>query len=952
MIPGMVHATAPACRLDAATVVECSVDVPGVQLAADDLRDDLLKVFGVAAESPDTAPTRVVISIDATQLKPESYRVSVSETSIKVIGADRLGAIYGMYHICQDVLGVDPYWYFKDLLPERRQSIHVPVGDTESEDPMFRYRGWFVNDEDLLTEWKKPNGPRDIRYPFYHQVTSVEVIDRVCEACLRGGGNLIIPASFIYILNDTEADLIRRAVRRGLYVSQHHIEPLGVSHFGFENYWKERGKEEAFLYGSNPEKVREVWRASARRWYEIAGDQVVWQLGLRGKGDTAIWNSDNSVNREQGGKLISQAIAEQWEMVKEIDQREEPPATTTLFLEGSELMSEGSLEFPEGIMVVFSDHGETQLMQDDFHHSKRYPQYGYGAYYHLAFWSSGPHLLQGSKPAKIHDVLTEVAINGDLDYVIFNVSNVREHVLGIQASMEMTRNLDEWKIETFWDRFAPSVLHDPYQELHDCLFDLGPGRAMQDAAVFKSAKAMLARYERGDKNPVGMDSKQIALRQRQLGDAIERIGTLIDNYPASELTRRERAFHDIHFLMQARLWRELYRYHAAMIQAQDDPIAFTEAAKALEQFLSIRQQAAEGKWHNWYRGDKKVNVPSLLKRTKELVQRRASSIQRPARENSVLQIARQVRDKGLQVTSLGKLAPGLSHHDEESGTARKWERVQPVLGVLAERVLVKQLGGSLGGNTSVRNRSEFVWKDSGYYRRARDLGQVFTAPCNFTLDAIVLRTGNSDLAFLPGAANAEVFVQFFKVVGTPVIDDNGTPPGTDATHGFSKNHRCDDTVRGVMYESLCIIKGGRLPDLTATGDGKLTYLKWDFTHDETLRFQKGKQYAFMIGFSSAGSERNFTLSNRNLAADPGPALIKGAGDNYSGGWGLRREGNGKNPPTMFPGEGPPEDATTRKQLRAESAFPTDEARFAIPPTCEGYPDVDTYRDLEFFLIAK
>ncbi|WP_261344937.1 glycosyl hydrolase 115 family protein [Novipirellula artificiosorum] len=209
----------------------------------------------------------------------------------------------------------------------------------------------------------------------------------------------------------------------------------------------------------------------------MAGDQVVWQLGLRGKGDTAIWNSDNSVNREQGGKLISQAIAEQWEMVKEIDQRKKPPATTTRFLEGSELMSEGSLEFPEGIMVVFSDHGETQLMQDDFYHSNRYPQYGYGAYYHLAFWSSGPHLLQGSKPAKIHDVLTEVAVNGDLSYVIFNVSNVREHVLGIQASMEMTRNLDEWKIETFWDRFAPSVLHDPYQELHDCLFDLGPGRA-------------------------------------------------------------------------------------------------------------------------------------------------------------------------------------------------------------------------------------------------------------------------------------------------------------------------------------------------------------------------------------------------------------------------------------------------------------------------------------------
>jgi hypothetical protein len=229
---------------------------------------------------------------------------------------------------------------------------------------------------------------------------------------------------------------------------------------------------------------------------------------------------------------------------------------------------------------------------------------------------------------------------------------------------------------------------------------------------------------------------------------------------------------------------------------------------------------------------------------------------------------------------------------------------------------------------------------------------VFTAPCDFTLDAIVLRTGNAHLAFLSGAAGAEVFVQFFEVKGTPVIDDNGTPPGTDATHGFSKNHRCDDTVRGVTYESICVVDGGRLPDMAAMGDGKLTYLKWDFTDEDALRFEEGKRYAFMVGFCTARPERNFTLSNRNLAARPDPPSMQGAGDNYADGWGLRREGNGKSPPLMVPGENPPEDAATRRQLREESSFPPDEARFAITPACEGYPDVDTYRDHEFYMIAK
>jgi hypothetical protein len=231
------------------------------------------------------------------------------------------------------------------------------------------------------------------------------------------------------------------------------------------------------------------------------------------------------------------------------------------------------------------------------------------------------------------------------------------------------------------------------------------------------------------------------------------------------------------------------------------------------------------------------------------------------------------------------------------------------------------------------------------------LGQVFTAPENFSLDSIILRTGNDTLAFLPGAAGAPIFVQFFKVTGVPKIDDNGTPPGTEATHGFSTNHRCDDTVVGVEYESMAVISGGSLPDLTADGDGKLTYLRFQFGESK-LRFHAGRQYAFMIGFETAAPQRNFTLSNRNMAGDPGPAKMNGAGDNYGGGWGLRREGSGANPPLKVPGESPPQVPTVLKRLKEESSFPSGAARYSIPPTCEGHPDVDAYRDLEFYLIKR
>jgi hypothetical protein len=441
------------------------------------------------------------------------------------------------------------------------------------------------------------------------------VVDRVFEALLRAGGNLVIPASFVDVMNEPEAGLVRRAVLRGLYVSQHHIEPLGVSHYGFENYWKARGQQYPFAYGSHPDRVREVWRAFARRWRELAGDKVVWQLGLRGKGDRAIWHSDGSVDRSQAGKMISRAIAEQWDIVRSVDPRPTPPATVTLWLEGSTLMSEGSLTFPPGIMIVFADDGPTQIMQADFQSTPRTGAFGYGAYYHIAFWSRGPHLLQGSKPQRIRNQFDRIIAKGDRDYAIINVCNVREHVLGIQVATEIMTDRADWTEAAFWDRFAPPVLHEPYRVLLANLFPLHNERTMQDGALFVAAKKMLACYAAGNRKHGVLSPTSVPVRKQQLADAIASLDSLVANYPADELTARQRAFHDVHFLTQAKMWRELYAFYLALIQAAEDPRTLADAEAALERFLTVRENAATGKWDGWYRGDKKVNVPAFLRAT-------------------------------------------------------------------------------------------------------------------------------------------------------------------------------------------------------------------------------------------------------------------------------------------------------------------------------------------------
>ena len=63
-----------------------------------------------------------------------------------------------------------------------------------------------------------------------------------------------------------------------------------------------------------------------------------------------------------------------------------------------------------------------------------------------------------------------------------------------------------------------------------------------------------------------------------------------------------------------------YVFYLAVIRAEHYPAQLSEAEAALQRFLEVRKAAETCKWKNWFRGDKKVNVPALLERTKEAKQ--------------------------------------------------------------------------------------------------------------------------------------------------------------------------------------------------------------------------------------------------------------------------------------------------------------------------------------------
>lgn len=605
------------------------------QLAARDVATDFARVFASPAVLCVTADAPIVARIDAaSDATPEGWTIDVTPERLTVRAADTLGLIYGLYAISERFLGVHPMSFWNDRTPEPRDRIDVPVQTLRSKPAAFRYRGWFVNDEDLLTGWRDGGLPRDLDYPYYQTVVHEDVIDRVVEALLRCGGNLVIPASFINILEPSERVLVERAVRRGLYVTQHHIEPLGVSYFSYEKYRRDRGEDQTFSYATQPQRVQEVWRVYAREWARVAGEQVVWQLGLRGRGDRPVWWHDKSIGEGNAGAFISKALAEQMAIIREVDSRPMPPATMTLWDEGSQLMAERKLILPPGTIAVFSDRGASQTMQDDFYDVPREPDRNYGVYYHLAYWDSGPHLAQGVPPEKLQQVFAEILDKGDTAYAIVNVANVRENALGCTGIGQLLLQGREWTADRFYAEQLPETLVPFQRSYFDAIVRLRLGkhegivqtqdrhhRTLADGESRKLIRHLIDMHRQGSTAliehlyPEGCESlSDVANALQRAADAMGRVAHDAQQ-AVDKLPQRQREGFTFSLCVQARLMHGLYLAAASLVRARNEPAqADNEIGRAIDAIEATPRDlapAATGQWMHWYRGETKMNLLQL-----------------------------------------------------------------------------------------------------------------------------------------------------------------------------------------------------------------------------------------------------------------------------------------------------------------------------------------------------
>lgn len=654
--------------------IYCSAREPlCVRLAAEDLKRDLLRVSGrspaLVWDAPAGEAQGVVLlatlgsawlesylsaqRIDASAIagQREHYMLVPFAGGLAILGSDKRGTMWGVYECCRRYLKVDPLYLWTDHAPARQSDVWLPDSVVIDGPKAFRFRGWFINDEDLIAGFCRRGQPEE-DYRFHKDYG--EMLDMLIETALRLGQNLLIPCSHLDIMRPDEEDIVRRITRRGLYVSMHHQEPVGVHQLTIDRYAAEQGISGNVNYIDHAPLYHQIWKQYIHKWAQY--EDVIWQLGLRGRGDRPMWyQNDRAPQTDQArGALISQAIEAQHRLIREECPGREILSTATLWMEGMPLYKAGALSFPRGTMVIQSDFGPDQMWGEGYEETPRYPGTDYGVYYHLAFWGCGPHLIQGNRPEKIRYNFRQALEKGDTAYVILNVSNFREFVYGIRYEAAITWDIRQDSVEADRQRWCrdefemedTSALEEIYREYFQCFAAMDdrelPARmTFNDGMARRVALKMMQIIRGGELVAEDIQNKRLyafestdaflAYYHAQTGAGLARFCALLERaqHALPQLPPSRRRFYEANVLAQAEIMAGLYAWVHALAGAGQRrragegsavPGLIAQAEEGLARAIAGRKQALFGPFEHWYDGDRLMNLEACRAMTAALAQ--------------------------------------------------------------------------------------------------------------------------------------------------------------------------------------------------------------------------------------------------------------------------------------------------------------------------------------------
>lgn len=628
--------------------------------AVKDLADDFKKIseYCVFPEIKDTETPKCIVieknsKLTTDPVSDETFTIKTEGEKIIISAPTYLGTMWGIYTFSEKILGVDPCYLFNDLAIAKKERLETEDINIEDKPEGFSFRGIFINDEDLLTGFRDGGGIRHLDFIYYGLTVEKSVMEKVVETALRLKLNLIIPASFLDIDNPPEKALADAVAERGIYVSQHHVEPLGLSSYTFGNYCKKNKKSGEFSYITNPEIMEEAWRFYAKKWAQY--DNVVWQIGLRGKSDRPVWQEDTPTEEElkKYGQFISSAYKKQKEIVIDATDGRAKHFTSTLWMEGSTLAEKGLLTIPCDTVAVFADTGPNQMYGPEFYNVPRQKGKKYGIYYHLQYFCCGPHLAPQTGIDKLYYNIKLAKDAGDDSYSIINISNVREFTFELSAYSQMMWNTSKFSKEEYIDKYckkygknktkAKKLISDYFGKLpeidvkhllkhHEQYFNYSLKKAPKGIKNFVLKEGNILEH-----GQIIIDSFHRDLGDQLCREFYEAIKPVIPEYEKIcdsfyELSKSAddplKKHTEVKWLLYAKTLLCIYKWYTNLYEAkmycdlyksEEMKKSLSHACESLKEYLDLRKCAEYGYFANWYRGDLKMNIKHKFYDTKRLL---------------------------------------------------------------------------------------------------------------------------------------------------------------------------------------------------------------------------------------------------------------------------------------------------------------------------------------------
>ena len=642
-----------------AYIVLAEAEHPGVLRAAKDLQRDVTKITGFTpniVHSLDEASDKCIVigSADCAEGKAllasvgvptddldgkwECFKYCVlndaglKQQVLAIAGSNVRGTIFGVYEFEHKHMGIDPFWFWADHEPltrsELRYDDRINFGPTK--EPTWKYRGWTLNDHPQLIEWIETGLVKRARYGRYMFSIDHQVFDRLWEAALRLKMNMFT-WYFIDVDWQPDRERLQAAVDRGLFITQHQMEGVGADSGFWDHYWDNHnpaGKPDLFSYQQHPEAFREFWGYYIRRLAQFS-PQVVWEVNLRGWADGRYTEPSlpDGGTDEQRARIISQAIADQAKLVREIDPNPDLEMMTTLYNEVGHYYDDGWITVPEGVTTGFSDAGMSGMSYSKrFWTEPRDPKRRYGQYFHTQYFGGGPQIAKCTNIEKYLVVNIDAMFQrGDTQHMLLAMNELRHQQIEVRAIAEMLWDYPAFQPreyllryckEEFGDDVGPEVLalYDAYYEKYPHVMrDDGFKKCSLYSKVLEPLFTVIANLNNikngnSDGLVVNYRYNRETYEQgiRDLGDVLKQAQALLPSIP-----QHRRYFFTYEFIDAIRMIRGIYALSIATNDAiecletgdRKDALAALVAVRPLVDELNeaFEHSKSTEKWQYWYR---------------------------------------------------------------------------------------------------------------------------------------------------------------------------------------------------------------------------------------------------------------------------------------------------------------------------------------------------------------